>query len=155
MCDPHKCILSEFSWCPGRCECGCKPLYYNEINLLSAPCWAGHRRYQKQIVTVEFPGAQSVVRDTEEATTLHCPLSLSVSFDFLHPHSSSPISGNFLNVQPLATCLWRSFRCIHEKSEGSPQTLLNHTLGLSPDIFILMITMHILIWEPLTWVLPL
>lgn len=67
--------------------------------------WAQRHKTKKGMV--ELPGAQSPVGDTESATASHCPLSLSVSFDFLHPRRIPvPFSGNSFPVySSQATCL--------------------------------------------------
>lgn len=83
---------------------------YSEINFVGAPCWAGSGRYQNQIRHAWVPG------HTEEGTTLHCLLSLSVSFDCPHPPRSSPFSGNISQCIVHWSSASESFWCIYEKS---------------------------------------
>lgn len=152
MCDTQKCILGEF-WGAGQWECGGVPPNYSEINLVGAPYRAGHRRYQNQIRHAWVPG------HTEEGTTLHCPLSLSVSFDCPHPSRSSPFPGNISRCIVHWPSFSESFQCIYEKSgvgwvRGHPRPTKSYSWSEPWDLHFNDYFMHIIIWEPLTWVLP-
>lgn len=91
---------------PGRCECGGMPLYYNGINLVSAPCWAGHWRYQNQL------RHGWVSRSSESSQGHRSSHNIALAVDFICviwlPSSTqvqSLVWKHFSVYSPLATCL--------------------------------------------------
>lgn len=106
MCDPQKCTLVNSLDVPVGESMGACHFATNELNLVSAWCWPGPKDTKPKKVWLSSQELR-VQWGTQSATASHCPLSLSVSFDFLHQHRIPvPFSGNSFSVySSQATCL--------------------------------------------------